>query len=230
MRKPVIENIEIIEPPIGELSKQRSSLKKTCLTGCGCVIFLIVGALLALRFFVGTGPSTIKKLPDNFPTAIPVYEKDSIEKITFISGTYKNRSIEIAAFFPKVILSPMLLQLRRETSTSSSGGFIAANRSFWSLLTTPVGDARDTIQIEWKSIDAEPGFIISYYRKELSKENFTISEVEQNGNTLQFSFESGDGISGTLLTETDLEDHPGTDYAALTVNIPPWFKNPPENK
>jgi hypothetical protein len=230
MRKPVIENIEIIEPPIGELTKQRSSLKKTCLTGCGCVIFLIVGLLLALRFFVGSGPSTLKKLPDNFPTAIPVYEKDAIEKITFISGTYKNRSIEIAAFFPKVILSPMLLKLRPESSVSSSDGFIAANRNFWNLLTTPVGDARDTIQIEWTMVDAEPGFIISYYRKELSKENYTISEVQQSGNSLQFSFESGDGINGVLITETNLEDHPGTDYAALTVNIPPWYKNPPRNQ
>ena len=225
MRKPVIENIEIIEPPIGELTKQRSSLKKTCLTGCGCVIFLFLGGLLGLRFFVGSGPSTLKKVPDNFPTAIPIYEKDSIEKITFISGTYKNRSIEIAAFFPKVILYPMLLQLKRDSSASSSEGFISANRNFWNLLTTPVGDSRDTIQIEWKSVDAEPGFIISYYRKELDKQNYTLSEVMQNGNILQFDFQSNDGINGTLMTDTNLEDHPGTDYAALTVNIPPWYKN-----
>lgn len=228
MRKPVIENIEIIEPPIGELTKQRSSFKKTCLTGCGCVIFLVIGLLVAIRIFVGAGPSTIKKLPESFPTGIPIYEKDSIDRITFISGSYKNRSMEIAAFFPKVILSPMLLQLGHDNSTSSPG-FIEANRNFWNLLTAPVGDARDTIQIEWKTMDAEPGFVISYYRKELSKQNYTVSEVQQSGNNLQFNFESSGGISGTLLTETNEQDHPGTDYAALTVNIPPWYKNPPPN-
>ncbi|MEK7625480.1 MAG: hypothetical protein AAB467_03985, partial [Patescibacteria group bacterium] len=100
MRKPVIDDIEIVEPPVGELSKQRNSLKKTCLTGCGCVIFLVAVILVLIRLFIGSGPTTIKVLPNNFPDGIPVYEKDSIEAITSISGTYKNRSMEIAAFFP----------------------------------------------------------------------------------------------------------------------------------
>ena len=226
MRKPVIENIEIIEPPIGELTRQRSSLKKTCLTGCGCLIFLIVGGLIAIRLIVGSGPSVIKKLPDNFPSGIPVYEKDSIEKMTFISGKYKSRSIEIAALFPKVILSPLLLNTDRELSTTTQG-FAASSRNLWRLISTPVADPRDTIQIEWANIDAEPGFVISYYRNELGKKNFTLSEVAQEGNSLRFTFENNDGVSGSVFTEANSEDRPGTDYASLIVNLPSWYRNAP---
>jgi hypothetical protein len=223
MRKPVIDNVEIIEPPIGELSKQRSSFRKTCLTGCGCVIFLVAGLLGGLRLYVGSGPTTVKNLPAEFPKSIPVYEKDSISKMTYISGRYKDRSMNIAAFFPKVILSPLLLQMGNSDSTSTS--FIAANRNFWKLLTAPVGDSRDTIQIEWKSMDADPGFMVSYYRKELQKEHYRLGDVTQDKNTLQFAFENDENISGTLYTESDSENHAGTDYASLTVNIPSDYNN-----
>ncbi len=225
MRKPDIDEIEIVEPPMGELTKQRNSLKKTCLTGCGCVIFLIVALVVVVKLFIGSGPTTIKKLPENFPNGITVYEKDSIDTITYIRGTYKNRSMEIAAFFPKVILSPLLLQLHPDTTVSSSEGFISANRNFWTLLTTPVGDSRDTVQIDWENLDAEPSFIVSYYKKELSKKGYEVSEISQDNGRYQITFENSDNVAGTLITVGKEEERPGTDYATLTVNIPPGFRN-----
>ena len=231
MRKPVIENIEIVEPPVGELSKQQGSLKKTCLTGCGCVIFLIIAAVAMLRFFIGSGPSTIAKLPENFPTSIPVYEKDAIDDITFISGVYKHRSTELAAFFPKVILSPMLIHLQRDSGTTSTG-FISANRNLWNILTTPVSDSRDTIIIRWKNVESEPEFIISYYRQELDKSGFALTETQKNENgSLYFSFENNDtSISGTLIAETLNLNNSGTEFAALTVSIPSSYRNPADRK
>ena len=225
MRKSDIDDIEIVEPPVGELTKQRNSLKKTCLTGCGCVIFLIVAVAVAVKLFIGAGPAVVKKLPENFPNNITVYEKDSIDVITYIRGTYKNRSMEIAAFFPKVILSPLLLQLHPDTTVSSSEGSISANKNFWTLLTTPVGDSRDTVQIDWKNLDAEPSFIVSYYKKELSKKGYDVSEISRDNSNYQITFENSDNIAGTLITAGKEEERPGTDYATLTVNIPSGFKN-----
>lgn len=219
MRKNAIDNVEIVEPPIGELTKQRGSFRKTCLTGCGCVIFLIIGLIIAFRIFVGAGPQNVKTVPENFPNDIPVYEKDSIEKITVISGKFKNRSVEIAAIFPKVILAPLLLEIRGET-TNTNEGILGANKNFWKLLTTPVGDSRDSIQVEWKDMDAEPTFVISYYRKELAKKGYTISETSHEDGTYQFEFRSENGIGGALFAQGDEENRPGTDLAILTVNIP----------
>lgn len=218
MRKEAIENVEIVEPPIGELTKQRGSFfKKTLLTGCGCVVFLIALALIMLKIFLGSGPETVKNVPANFPEDIPVYEKDAIQRITRIPGKYKKRSMEVAAVFPKVILSPLLLQLRHE-SASTSSEFI--NKNFWKLLTAPVGDARDSVQIEWANMDAEPGFIASYYRKELGKKGYTVSPVASENGIYRLTFEKDNGISGALYAEGDESNRPGTDYASLTINIP----------
>lgn len=224
MRKNAIDNVEIVEPPIGELTKQRSGFKRACFTGCGCVVLLIILAIIGIRLFMGPGPQTVKNVPGNFPADIPVYDKDNIDSITVISGKYKNRGIEIAAFFPKVILSPLLISLNKDNNDSASTTAFAREagtlKNLWKVITAPVGDNRDTVQIEWKSLNAEPGFVISYYKKELTKNGFQI-DVESSGRgTKQFSFSRADGINGSLLAEGDAEKRPGTDYAILTVNLP----------
>ena len=96
----------------------------------------------------------------------------------------------------------------------------AAARGLWKLITTPVGDHRDTVQIEWKNIDAEPSFVISYYRKELGKSGYTVDLVSEGQGVKQFSFSKPTGASGALFVQGDETLKPGTDYAALTVNIP----------
>lgn len=210
-----LDNIEIIEPPLNELTKKHS-YKRTCFAGCGCLVLVIIAAAIGLRLYIGAGPTVVKTLPTNFPADIPVYDKDAIENITFISGKYKNRGIEIAAFFPKIILSPLLVKMeQREAATTTSGW-----KGLWQVITAPVGDHRDTIQINWSNLDAEPSFVISYYRKELTKKNFKI-EVESEGKDVrQFSFSREDGTSGSLYVQGDETVRPGTDYAILTVNLP----------
>lgn len=211
-----LDNIEIIEPPLNELTKKHS-YKRTCLTGCGCLVIVLIAAAIGLRVYIGPGPTTIKNLPGNFPPDIPIYDRDAIENMTFISGKYKNRGIEIAAFFPKIILSPLLVNMENsENSNNESKGW----KGVWQVITAPVGDHRDTVQIIWRQLDAEPSFVIAYYRKELMKKNYRI-EIESEGKNLrQFSFSREDGVSGSLYVQGDETVGPGTDYAILTVNLP----------
>ncbi len=210
-----LDNIEIIEPPLNELTKKHS-YKRTCLSGCGCLFLVIILAIIGLRLYIGPGPTAVKSVPANFPTDIPVYDKDAIDNITIISGKYKNRGIEIAAFFPKAILSPLLVKMEQNQTTTSTDRW----EGIWQVITAPVSDHRDTIQINWSNLDAEPSFVISYYRKELTKANFKI-EVESEGNNVrQFSFTREDGTSGSLYVQGDETARPGTDFAILTVNLP----------
>ena len=99
-----LDSIEIVEPPIGELSKKRNGFFRTCLTSVIIIIVLLAIGILAIRMSLGPGPKILSKLPDNFPADVPVYDRENIEVITFISGRYKNRGMEIAAFFPKIFL------------------------------------------------------------------------------------------------------------------------------
>jgi hypothetical protein len=216
-----INNVEIVEPPIGELTRKYSafsSVKRACFTGCGCLIALAIGITIFLRLALGSGPQILKKIPDNFPNDMPVYDENNIEQITFVSGKYKNRGIEIAAFFPKIILSPLLFTLNKNGQSANDDGRLASVKNLWKIISAPVSDHRDTIQIEWKNLDAEPSFIANYYKIELKKKDYKI-EVESEGRSVrQFSFSKND-LTGSVYVQGDEELKPGTDYVVLTVNL-----------
>lgn len=216
-----INNVEIVEPPIGELTKRYSAfstIKRACFTGCGCLVVLIIGITVFLRLALGSGPQTLKKIPDNFPADIPVYDDHNIEQITFVSGKYKNRGIEIAAFFPKIILSPLFLTLNKNNQNTDSADKLASVKNLWQIISAPVSDHRDTVQIEWRNLDAEPSFIINYYKTELKKKDYNI-DVESEGQAVrQFSF-SKNTITGSIYVQGDDTVKPGTDYVVLTVNL-----------
>lgn len=231
MRGDLIDDVKIVEPPIGELSKKNSSIKRSCLTGCGCVFLFIIGIIITIRLIIGPGPQAIKTLPDNFPIDIPIYDKDTIEKMTFISGRYKSRGIEIAAFFPKIILSPLLLAVNHNdtatVATNTATLSLNSAKQIWKLVSTPAGDDRDTVQIEWQNMGAEPNFVITYYKNELSKKNYLIKQEINETNSKQFSFQGINGISGTLYIKSNDDKKSGTEYAVLTVNLsPPGFTAP----
>ncbi|HLD60935.1 MAG TPA: hypothetical protein VJA27_02265 [Patescibacteria group bacterium] len=222
MRRPNLDQVEIVEPPIGELTKKKHGFLRTCLTSCGCVVFLIIALIVGLRLFIGPGPQELKTPPENFPSNIPVYDKDNIERVTYISARYKTRGVQIASLFPKIILSPLLLSDQKQIPETNQGlnKKINSAKEVWSLATTPVTDNRDTIQIEWRNLDTEPSFIASYYRTELRKQNFTITEEKTSARERELSFSDSNGVSGTLYVHGDESVKPTTDYALLTVDLP----------
>lgn len=219
MRKPILENVEIKEPPLEELTKTHSGITKACFTGCLFLVFIIIGLIIAIRLFTGPGPQVVKEIPANFPKEIPIYDPDNIHKITFISGKYKNRSIEIAAIFPKIILSPIFLALNDENIPQTEVDKKTSFKDLWKIITTPVGDHRDTVRIEWTDIDSTPNFIYSYYKIELTKKNFVILKETDTDNGQQFSFSNNNGVSGDFLVQDKDGNQPQTEYISLTVNI-----------
>ncbi|TAN33165.1 hypothetical protein EPN28_02885 [Patescibacteria group bacterium] len=227
MRRDLIKDVEIVEPPIGEISKKYSafsSIKRACLGGCGCLLIVIIVGAIVLRLSMGSGPQNLKSVPENFPQDIPLYDKDNIERITFVSGKYKNRGVEIAAFFPKVILSPLFLAMNKDqltpTSTDAGAGRLALAKNIWKMIASPVSDHRDTVQIEWKNMNAEPYFVIGYYKVELQKKGYKIDLESESDTVKQFSF-SKDEISGSMFASSAGTATQGTATAILTVNLSP---------
>lgn len=218
-----INNVEIVEPPIGELTKKYSAfstIKRTCFTGCGCLVLLIIGIIIFMRLALGSGPETLKKIPDNFPNDIPIYDEENIEEITFVSGKYKNRGIEIAAFFPKIILSPLLLTLNKDSQNTNSTDRLTSVKNLWGIISAPVSDHRDTVQMEWRNLDADPSFIINYYKTELKKKDYNIDAESEGQDKYQFSF-SKDVITGSVYVEGNGDLKSGTSYVVLMVNLAP---------
>jgi len=183
-----------------------------------------------LKFSLGPRTRELKDLPASFTGVIPIYDKDSIEKITQTSGDERGRKTEIASYLPKLIISPFVVYfdknfkfIPKPTSTSTPPIENLTNwEKFKLFMKRPIADHRDTIQVEWANLPAKQSFIVDYYENELRSKNFDIkiessSDPTGQKRVIQFTF-SKESISGVLYTADDLQK-PGTDYISLTANI-----------
>lgn len=217
MKRNLIDDVEIIEPPIEEITKKGGGWKKIGATGCGCSFLLVIVLIIGIKLTMGPGPQTLNKLPDNFPKDIPVYDEKNSNGITYLSGRYKNRAIEVAAFFPKIILSPLFLPNK---DNQNQDNLQSRLQKIWQVVATPVGDGRDVIRITWNDIDTGQDYLIYYYQNELKKSRYHIDMKSEGQGIKQFSFSREDGISGSLYTERGANKI-GTKTVTLTVNLPP---------
>ncbi len=218
-----IDKIQIQEPPIEELKKHSSCFKRTCWSGCGCITIFIIAAILIVKFTAGPQMKELKSVPDNFPKTIPIYDKDNIQKITFISGKERGRAMEYIALGPKLIISPIFLIIEKKfpAKEQSADGRLQTNETWWNgfarIMKEPVADHRDKVQIEWSDLPAEPKFVYNYYKDELTRAGFAVNESLDKDNVRQFAFVL-DKTEGVLYI-TDNAENGGTDFVSLTVNI-----------
>lgn len=216
----LVNEVEIVEPPIQELKKRGRWMTTACFSGCGCVALFIIGVIFGIKLFIGAGPKQIKNLPANFPAEIPLYDQYNIGRITLISGRYKYRSLELAVLFPKIVLSSLV--------SSESGGKKngpSAIQELWRLLTKPVSDSRDMVQIEWYDIASEPQTMIEYYRSKLNEAKFTVDSETESERYHQFTFKRSSGLSGTVYVESSAENTK-IPYAFIIVNLLPAETKP----
>lgn len=210
-----IEKIEIKDPPIQDLKNKKSCLKSSCSTGCGCLLLFIIGSLILLKYASGPQVKELKTIPDNFPPAIPIYDKDSIDQINFTSGAESSKVQEVAAFIPKLVLSPILMLWEKKNESLQN---IYTWDNFRKFMRQPATDGRDTVEIIWKSLPAEPRFIEKYYQSELEKNNFQIELTSNQEDIFEFSFIK-EKTEGVFYLTDDLDKN-GTDYFSLTVRVP----------
>ncbi len=211
-----IKGVEIIEPPIQELKKRGSWLTTACMSGCSFILIFIIGVVIGVKMFIGAGPKEIKNLPENFPANIPVYDQYNIDKITLISGRYKSRSMEVSALFPKLILSPLILRNEQQAGEENIGII----RQLWLAFTEPVGDNRDTVQIEWRNISSDATTMIAYYKNKLDDALCTVESETAGINYNQITFNCENELSGTIYVQMG-ETKKMISYAYLIINLSP---------
>lgn len=213
-----IDNVEIKEPPIQELQRKRSCLKRSCTTGCGCLILLLIGSLLLLQFATQPRSKEVRAIPTHVSDNLPIYDEDAIERISVTSGKERGKVARRLAVVPKVIASPVLLVLERSSDTSSTTESVIS--SIRSYLDAPIGDSRDQVAIEWNKQAAKPSFIDNYFQVELKKRKFDITVTSKSDNLRQFSFVHKERQIDGVIYIQDNPDESGTDYVLMTVDIP----------
>ncbi len=214
-----IDAVEIKEPPLQELNKKRSCLKRSCMTGCGCIIIFLIACLVILKIASTPPTKELKQVPERITSNLPLYDEKNIEKITFTSGQERGQVIELAAYVPKLVLMPFILMLEKYQPAESASSTQAINwQAAIELFKEPVADHRDITNIEWKSLDASPRFIMDFYRGELQKRGYSITVTADTQNTRQFSFKKND-IEGAIYLK-NIPGKEGTEYVLMTIQMP----------
>lgn len=59
---------------------------------------------------MGLAQKDINGIPSHYPIdAFKLYSQETVQKVQYVSSHQKNRGFEIAALFPKIILTPIFL-------------------------------------------------------------------------------------------------------------------------
>jgi len=206
--------IEIQQPPLEEFTKKRSCLKRSCLSGCGCIIFVIIGLIILIKIISVPKPKKVNSIPTEFPENIIVYDKDTIDSIKFLSANKKNRNIENLAVVPKIILSPILVTFDKYTDFETQERLNIKNIK--DVIEEPLGQYTDTTKIEWSELTAEPNFIKNFYIQELENKNYKVKLTKDTNTQKKIIFQS-ESTFGSI-TITDDPKIPGTDSMSLTVD------------
>jgi hypothetical protein len=213
MRPPddLIDNVEIVEPPLQDITHKGSFLKRACLSGC---LFLLIIAALIIALvcaILGSRSKSISKLPSYFPASIPAYDRDNISEITLESDRYKTRKKELSEALDKFLSNPLNLASRNKNEPN----FI---QKIWSTINTPKEQYPNTIVIEWKNINAEPKFVYSYFKNQLQKNGYEFKNEDANEEKPFFEFNK-DYINGTFTAQKSTDDKK-TAWLKITVTLP----------
>lgn len=213
------EEVVIQEPPMEEFGKKHSCIKRTCLSGCGCFFIFIIGALILINYATNERERSLKNIPETVKKNVPIYDEQNIESIKFLSGEEKQKKLGLIAIFPKMLLSPMIVQWPEKfLEKPEHGGRAAHLANIKAFLKLPVGQNKDIITLEWKNLSAEPKFIEEYYTNELTKSNFTLENAARTASSSQILFQKEE-ISGTLSIQDTTPKTEGTDTVLLKVHM-----------
>ena len=220
------DGVEIKDPPLEEFTSRGSCVKKSCGTCSGLILTVLIGSFLVLKFTAPPKSREIKKLPEPYVAVIPIYDEDNLGTIKLTAGNERSRGLEIIAFLPKIILSPLLLSLDRQQV------FLKAFRpdlieavkkqtTYWDklkiMLKEPVSDQRDLIIVSWENLNADASFIEEYYIKALDKTGFKIENTSNSPTVRQFTF-TKDKVDGALFIKGNTSTTQ-TDNVTLTVTM-----------
>jgi len=183
------DDVVIQEPPMEEFGKRHSCVKRTCLSGCGCILFFIIGGVFLINFAAKERIKDLKHIPETVESNIPLYDPQNVRHIQQISGKEKNKGFEIAALVPKVLISPLVITFPEKFIENPKKGDRDAHiANIKTFLQTPLGDQRDTLILEWTNLSAEPKFLVEYYQTELKKKQFQIQATGKTTSSTQLLF------------------------------------------
>jgi hypothetical protein len=210
-------DVIIQAPPIQELKKKQSCLKRSCFSSCGCLAIVFLLFFGFVQLLSRPKPTIHTEVPETIASFFPIYDRDAITSITVLTSKQQGRLLQFATVIPKVILSPILLLSDQYTQRTSTTTPRLTYDDIITLSQEQIHTYPDIVTITWEELPADPTFIFEYYQTELRKKNiaFTIGTSKPQLYTLHFEFSSGRGV----LTIKDRPTSTGTDYMTVSFEL-----------
>ncbi|MBI4098709.1 MAG: hypothetical protein HY437_01590 [Candidatus Magasanikbacteria bacterium] len=216
------ERVTIQEPALNEIKKSRSCFRRTCCSGCGCLTIFLIAAAAGIWLFVPPEPKKLTTLPDTLPDDLPLYKRDAITGVTYLSADRKKRGPETVAILPKIIITPLIMGLDRFKEGSASTTPRLTPASLWNAtrdaVKTPLATYRHTVVITWNALGAEPHFIDEWYQNEFKKQHFEIERAFTSSTARSMRFRNAT-TTGTIFID-DAPGTAGTDRVVMDVEYP----------
>ena len=175
--------------------------------------------MLVFKSFLVSRPKKVKTIPEHFPNSVPIYDTERIESISFLSAEKKGRAVQTISYISRKTLTPFSKILYKNIggqSVSTVGLDDVIN-----FLNSPVTDPRDIVHVEWEDLQAEPSFILDFYRTTLEKNGFDVSAGYVSTEIYDLNFDGEEQkVNGALHIEDSNEK--GTDFVSLTVSMPTY--------
>lgn len=195
------------------------------MTGCLFLFVLIVGFILVIRFAATPRVRQLKDVPSIVPATVPIYDKDNIDQIRYVSAKERSKTVELAAIIPKAILIPLYFGTEEYLPEDIQHVFDSGKEEngwerYIRLIREPIFPKKDLVEIEWRHLSAQPIFIKEFYEKELLKQGFDVIIIVTESDIEELRFTDKEKtITGTFYTEDDHPEERGTDMAVLKIEF-----------
>lgn len=212
-------DVVIEEPAIQKLSHKTSCLKKTCFNACGCLVLVLIGSFIFLRMIASPNEQNLKTIPETLKTQIPLYDTESLQKITFAAGKEKQNKIGLLVFLPKLIISPFVVHFPEKfLATESFSNTSTKKEILYTFMRAPITEAKDSYTLEWENLTAEPDFIYNFYKDEMEKKKFTTQYDQSTEDLHQLLFSSTSSMAAVRI-EDKKNIKNGTDRVIMNISI-----------
>ncbi len=213
------DRIIIEEPPLQKLTKKRSCFKKTCFNACSCLVLVLVGSLVFLRYYANPKEKTVHVLPEVIQQSIPLYDEGQIAKILYNPGQEHEKRTELLTFFPKLIVSPFVVHFPHRFGDKGPYTTTSTRKEiFYGFMRQPIGETRDIYTLEWKNLSAEPRFIAEYYNTEMAKKGFTLTYDQKNGTIRQLLYTKEPTLVTLVIEDTNNKNH-DTEQVTMIISL-----------
>jgi hypothetical protein len=184
----------------------RSRWKTFLIVAVSAVVVLFAVSFLFLRFFGGTGPRTVTKLPKNFPTNFLFYRMGLSNQIVYYPASEKAKPFQLIMAPVKAVAS---LTGQGDSVAESIDRFLGVVRK------------NETVTVSWKDVDAKADDVLAYYATALRVAGIADPQMRQTEekDVSQIIGTSSEGLSVSVLL-VDNEGTPLIDTMTVTVEYP----------